>query len=233
MLYFLRYLVVLSRGVMGRSLLLSEAAQFLCLFYQPAGKAAEQTLLAISICIEAFEMSFDEEWRYVVCSRRLFWLADFFYGFFSVNGRLFCLPNKSDVIYFTRTEVIKMKLNPDCIRDILLAVETICDTEHYFNSRMDLDKIHGNYSVEEIAYHARQCDMAGMFYKFKRGIDGGWEVVDLTPRGHEFLANIREDMIWNNVKTVSSKVGSKSLNAISQIASAVVTEIIKSQLGLH
>ena len=121
-----------------------------------------------------------------------------------------------------------MKLNPDCIRDILLAVETICDTEHYFNSRMDLDKIHGNYSVEEIAYHARQCDMAGMFYKFKRGIDGGWEVVDLTPRGHEFLANIREDM-----KTVSSKVGSKSLNAISQIASAVVTEIIKSQLGLH
>ena len=29
-LYFLRYLVVLSRGVMGRSLLLSEAAQFLC-----------------------------------------------------------------------------------------------------------------------------------------------------------------------------------------------------------
>nr|DAV22837.1 MAG TPA: hypothetical protein [Caudoviricetes sp.] len=25
--------------------------------YQPAGKAAEQTLLAISICIEAFELS--------------------------------------------------------------------------------------------------------------------------------------------------------------------------------
>lgn len=56
MLYFLRYLVAASRGVMGRSLLLSEAAQFLCLLYQPAGKAAEQTLLAISICIEAFEM---------------------------------------------------------------------------------------------------------------------------------------------------------------------------------
>lgn len=77
-----------------------------------------------------------------------------------------------------------MKLNPDCIRDILLAVEAICDTGHYFDSRIDLDKIHGSYSVEEIAYHARQCDMAGMFYKFKRGIDGGWEVVDLTPKGH-------------------------------------------------
>lgn len=126
-----------------------------------------------------------------------------------------------------------MKLNPDCIRDILLAVEAICDTGRYFDSRIDLDKILGNYNVEEIAYHARQCDMAGMFYKFKRGIDGGWEVADLTPKGHEFLANIRENTIWNNVKAVSSKVGSKSLSAISQIASAVVTEIIKSQLGLH
>ena len=91
----------------------------------------------------------------------------------------------------------------------------------------------GNYTKDEIVYHARQCDMADMFYKFKQNSDGEWEVVDLTPKGHEFLANIREDTIWNNVKTVSSKVGSKSLNAISQIASAVVTEIIKSQLGLH
>jgi hypothetical protein len=30
---------------------------FCAFLYQPAGKAAEQTLLAISICIEAFELS--------------------------------------------------------------------------------------------------------------------------------------------------------------------------------
>lgn len=126
-----------------------------------------------------------------------------------------------------------MKLNPDCTRDILMTVEKVCDMGHYFDSRSDIDKIPGSYSTDEIAYHARQCDMAGMFYKFKRGIDGGWEVVDLTPTGHEFLANIREDTIWNNVKTVSAKVGSKSLGAISQIAAAVVSEIIKAQLGLR
>jgi len=126
-----------------------------------------------------------------------------------------------------------MKLNPDCIRDILLAIEETCDAGHYFYSKEDSEKMLGNYTKDEIVYHARQCDMADMFYKFKQNSDGEWEVVDLTPKGHEFLANIREDTIWNNVKTVSSKVGSKSLNAISQIASAVVTEIIKSQLGLH
>lgn len=126
-----------------------------------------------------------------------------------------------------------MKLDPDCIRDILLALESICDTGHYFDSREDIEKISGNYSKEKIAYHTRQCDMAGMLYGFRYCIDDEWEVSDLTPKGHEFLANIREDTIWNNVKTVSSKVGSKSLGAISQIASAVVTEIIKSQFKLY
>lgn len=126
-----------------------------------------------------------------------------------------------------------MKLNPDCIRDILLAIESVCDTGHYFDSREDLKTIQGNYTDEEIAYHARQCDLAGMLYKFRRGIDGGWEAQDLTPKGHEFLANIREDTIWNNVKMVSSKIGSKSLSAIYQIASSVISEIIKYQFGLH
>lgn len=126
-----------------------------------------------------------------------------------------------------------MRLNPDCTRDILLAVEEICDTGHYFDSRLDIGKISGDYTKEEIAYHARQCNMAGMFFKFDSDLDGDWEVIDLTPKGHEFLANIREDTIWNNVKTVSAKVGSKSLGAISQIASSVIAEIIKSQFGLH
>lgn len=126
-----------------------------------------------------------------------------------------------------------MKLNPDCTRSILMAVEEICDMDHYFDSQFDIGKIGGPYSAEEIAYHARQCEMAGMFYKFKCRIDGEWEVVDLTTAGHEFLANIREDTIWNNVKNISAKIGSKSLGAISQIAAAVVSEIIKAQLGLR
>ena len=126
-----------------------------------------------------------------------------------------------------------MRLNPDCTRDILLAVEEVCDMGHYFDSRIDLEKISGDYTKEEIAYHARQCNLAGMFFKFNSDLNGNWEVIDLTPKGHEFLANIREDTIWNNVKTVSAKVGSKSLSAISQIASSVIAEIIKSQFGLH
>lgn len=125
-----------------------------------------------------------------------------------------------------------MKLDPDCTRAILLAVEDVCDITHHFVSSKDFLKIGGNFSYEEIDYHARQCDMAGMFAGYKRPVTGGWEVADLTPKAHEFLANIRADTVWNHTKAVAAKVGSKSLYALTQIASAVVTEIIKAQIGL-
>lgn len=125
-----------------------------------------------------------------------------------------------------------MKLNPDCIRAVLLAVEEVCDMENFFSSIDDIEQVKGDFSENEILYHARQCDLAGMFYNYRADIEGNFSVTDLSPKGHEFLANIREDTIWNNVKAVSAKVGSKSLNALAQIATSVISEIIKAQLGL-
>ncbi len=125
-----------------------------------------------------------------------------------------------------------MKLNPDCIRAILLAVEEVCDMESYFSTVEDCSYIKGNFSREEIAYHVRQCDLAGLLYECSRDFSGNAMIADLSPAGHEFLANIREENIWANVKTVSAKVGSKSLSCLTQIASSVITQLIKSQLGL-
>lgn len=126
-----------------------------------------------------------------------------------------------------------MKLNPDCTREILLAIESVCDIEHYFDFDTDREAVAGGFSPDEVLYHARQCDLAGMLYKCQFDLSGGFTVSDLSPKGHEFLANIREDTIWNSVKAVSAKVGSKSIGAISQIATSVIAEIIKTQLGLH
>lgn len=126
-----------------------------------------------------------------------------------------------------------MKLNPDCTRAILLAVEEMCDAGHYFSFEQDAGAIKGDFAADEIAYHARQCDLSGMLCNFKRDITGNFTITDLSPKGHEFLADIRSDTVWNNVKAVSAKVGSKSLTAISKIATSVISEIIKSQLGLH
>ena len=54
----------------------------------------------------------------------------------------------------------------------------------------------------------------------------------LSPDGHQFVNNIRSDNMWSNVKEVGKKVGTTSVSILSQIASGVVTSIIRAQLGL-
>ncbi len=126
-----------------------------------------------------------------------------------------------------------MKLNPDCVRDILLCVENIPNVKYVMTfDRQSIAEDFPKYSYDEIVYHLRQCELCGFFYKASHNLEGDYTVYDLTPSGHEFLANIREDNLWNHIKTISSQVGSKSIFVLTQIASGVVTAIIKNQLGI-
>lgn len=126
-----------------------------------------------------------------------------------------------------------MKLNPDCIRDVLLQMENLP-----YQEEMDVVQLHDllpNYSYDEIDYTVLKLHEAGFIQaNIQRYLTGSIDIVllDITYNGHQFLANIRSNSVWNSVKEVSKKVGSNSLSAISQIATSIVTEIIKSQLGL-
>lgn len=127
-----------------------------------------------------------------------------------------------------------MKLNPDCVRDILLEIESTATISKswIYDSKNPTHRL-SQYSKHEIAYHARQCFKSNLVDGFH--VYGNCDTVsidDLSPKGHEFLANIRENKIWNGVKAVSEKVGSASLDAITQIASNVITELIKAQFGI-
>ena len=127
-----------------------------------------------------------------------------------------------------------MRLNPDCIRDILLVIESLPDMRHYY--RFDLEtipKLFPNYSIEEVQYHIRQCDFNGFLHEVSHFQNGDYVVHDLTPKGHEFLANIRENKVWNGVKSIATKVGSSSLDSLTQIASNVITELIKTQFSIR
>lgn len=128
-----------------------------------------------------------------------------------------------------------MRLNPDCVRDILLEIEEVVD----FSTMFAYDKSESapsrlrRYTHQELIYHISQCEQADLIC----GVlftDGGDSVTisDLTPDGHEFLANTRKNEIWEGTKVVAKKVGSVSLNALVQIASNVITELIKAQFGI-
>ncbi len=123
-----------------------------------------------------------------------------------------------------------MKLNPDCIRDILFVVEEYST----YSNDVSEDKLYENlvpkYSQEEILYHVRQCEHSGLFLKVQHYF-GGFSIQDLSPYGHQFINDIRQDTNWNRTKDIAKNVGSFSLDVLKDISSQVITNLISNQLG--
>lgn len=123
-----------------------------------------------------------------------------------------------------------MKLNPDCVRDILLTVEENTSFSKYMSIDSDskFDRIE-SYTFEETLYHIKQCELTGFFTKVSWYLDGSCIILDLSPSGHKFIADIRSDTAWNKTKEISKKVGSSSLDTLKQISIGVISELVKKQ----
>lgn len=126
-----------------------------------------------------------------------------------------------------------MKLNPDCIRDILLLMEEadyeeIIEAHTLFQSLSQYDKNTISYSVKKMveADLITACITNGDDYSEIQYLN------DITYYGHEFLNDIRSDSIWKNVKEIGTQIGSNSVNALTQIATGVMTALIKNYLGI-
>lgn len=119
-----------------------------------------------------------------------------------------------------------MKLNKDCIRQILLAteknnyVEASLTPSTYRNS-FNLSE----YNEGEIAYCIARLG-EGNFLNVtthKDSYDRTHYVVNsLTYSGHEFLDTIRDDNIWKETKEVASKVSGVSIPLILDIAKSLI-----------
>ena len=121
-----------------------------------------------------------------------------------------------------------MKLNPDCIRHILLQME-----KSPYGKTMYPEQLHDalpNYSHDEIDYAILKIHEAGFInVTIEPYLDGtiGIELHDITYNGHQFLDNVRSNKVWSATKKVANDIGSTSIQAITQIATGVITEIIK------
>lgn len=143
-----------------------------------------------------------------------------------------------------------MKLNLDCVRKILLYVEDNTGLrKHCFFIDSGLEKselIIGNdpipppdyqeqllkeFDNDTLIYHVNYCIEAGLLSTDQPIGTYCTTITDLTPKGHSFLENIRDSKIWSGVKSVASKVGVRSLESVIQIASSVLTQLIKNQFG--
>ena len=130
-----------------------------------------------------------------------------------------------------------MRLNPDCTRDILLALESyeLIDgsttiTFPDFNSarkELALDA----YTSRELEYHMRQCDMSGLLVGATFGNSGTFSIIDITPDAHKFLADIRSKSLWSRAKEIGKQAGVVELNTLISIAHDIASSAIKTHLG--
>ena len=122
-----------------------------------------------------------------------------------------------------------MKLNPDCIRDLLLEVEENVGIgkgyRYNFESLTSNNRL-AKYTKDESLYHANQCEMSGLVVNVRITNDFNCYIADLSPNGHAFLADIRADTLWNKVKDKAKDLGIGSINALVEIAKNLVTSMI-------
>lgn len=130
-----------------------------------------------------------------------------------------------------------MKLNIDCIREILLYAEknlsyqkkdgAITKNSLFLNSIcQDL-----NYPEEDIIYSINILEEEG--YISAKIIWASGTIYDciisaITPTGHEFINEIRDNRKWNKIrKTITENIKEYSVSAIKAIIEGITTATIK------
>jgi len=123
-----------------------------------------------------------------------------------------------------------MKLNYDCVRDVMLYLEE----NLIFGNPIRDTNINLNYDIKEIRYSLLKLHeinyLDGSVSKY---MDGDYSVIttDITFYGHKFIGKIQSDTIWDKTKSVSKDLGIQTINGITQIAGSVISGLILSKLG--
>lgn len=123
-----------------------------------------------------------------------------------------------------------MKLNHDCVRELLLYIEEKSD----YKTIIYPGEISIGYSSEDVLYAADKLLEANYLDGLKKNFMGSEmpqiAIRSLTWDGHLFLDNIRDKTIWDKTKAITERFASISISLLDKIASQLILEMIKSQL---
>ncbi len=127
-----------------------------------------------------------------------------------------------------------MKLNPDCIRDILLYLEENLKIENDSFSSISLNTLQNNltqYSKEDIFYSVYNLREIHYIEGTFLGADNlkmyVCHIDNITYAGHQFLGTVRPETVWNQTKSIIKKVGIHTLGFIESVAHDVAVEMGK------
>ena len=135
-----------------------------------------------------------------------------------------------------------MKLNPDCIRDVLLYLEENLNYNHenvgsIEHNSITMSKIaedlhnQNGYEIDDINYSIEK--LLEIRYISSSGESRGRNnsilycpISDITYSGHQFLNTIRPKPIWEATKNGAAKLGIMSMHALSTIAMEITKAVI-------
>ena len=136
-----------------------------------------------------------------------------------------------------------MKLNHDCIRDVMIYIEENCIYEdddrgnRSIHSRVFYEithdeKLSSQYTEDEIRYVIAQLYFEDMVIATMTPETLNFrqvEVDSLSFKGHEFLDNIKDDTVWKKAKKfVGDHLTSTSFSIIANVASKMAIEALAS-----
>lgn len=148
-----------------------------------------------------------------------------------------------------------MKLNIDCVRDVMLWAEDITtptqpaiyvDTDTVktlsaiYLSESEIPtpnqeqlQLLSKYSNEELVYHLRYCITDGLLAENNITSADTIIIKDLTPLGHDFIANVREEENYNSLKSKAKRAGVESVKALitigEEVAASAITKVLTAQ----
>ena len=129
-----------------------------------------------------------------------------------------------------------MKLKHDCVRYVLLSLEAqgIGMLQGVQLSQILPKLVNDQYSEDDITYTFLQLLDGGYINaNYEKYVSGCSLIVfDITWKGHELLDSIRDDEVWKQTKKATSTLKSVSIGVLKNVASAVLTGIIKQKTGL-
>lgn len=143
-----------------------------------------------------------------------------------------------------------MRIDPECLRDVLICVEENtgwhkhCVFIDYNRSKAMSDTLGSHDKIAQyqtdlmekhdcntILYHLRYCIQDGLMEEINGSSSYRMLISDLTPKGHQFIAKIRDERQWKSVKKGLAAVRNYSLSAISAVADGVTSGAISAFFG--
>ena len=119
-----------------------------------------------------------------------------------------------------------MRLNPDCIRDILLYIEANTNFEIDSIDVNDIKEELSNYDSKTLYYHIQMIEESEVVDNVVWAENRPWEISNLSYNGHQFLSNIYDDKVWKKVKNYINKLPSVSLQVLISIAPTLLEKTL-------